>query len=304
MENYPRAFIKTGLIYVLVGALLGILMAVEPALSVRVRFVHIHIMLLGFMTMMIAGVAFHVLPRFSARPLPWPGGMRVQFILQNIGLIGMVAVYAAGGGWREGGVHILFIAFAITTAASLAIMFYNLYFVLQEPAKPEVAPTHISGGMKVGEVLDQFPKAMAVFLDSGFAALANPVARATFAKVATVEAACKKHNIDLNEFLEKLNTEVFSKSTTPAAPSSERKEAEGREIHKGEACQADTLVGSLLKVYPGVKPVFEKHYGEGCFSCPGQSFETVEQTAQMHNIATALILTEVNAVIGAELEKG
>ncbi|MDA0691583.1 MAG: hypothetical protein O3A78_04285 [Nitrospinae bacterium] len=76
MENYPRLFIKASLIYALIGAVLGVAMAVEPSLAGRIRFVHIHLNLLGFMTMFIAGVAFHVLPRFNARPVPWPEGVK------------------------------------------------------------------------------------------------------------------------------------------------------------------------------------------------------------------------------------
>ena len=39
-------------------------------------------------------------------------------------------------------------------------------------------------------------------------------------------------------------------------------------------------------------------------SCPGQVFETVEKTAQMHNVDPELILGEINAVIEGEIEKG
>ena len=76
MDNTPRLFIKAGLIYAVIGALLGITMAINPSLSHPLRFIHIHLNLLGFMTMMVSGVAYHVLPRFSARTLPWPAGMK------------------------------------------------------------------------------------------------------------------------------------------------------------------------------------------------------------------------------------
>ena len=69
-------------------------------------------------------------------------------------------------------------------------------------------------------------------------------------------------------------------------------------------CTSDTRVGSLIKVYPITKKVFETHYGEGHFSCPGQVFETVEQTASMHNVDLEMILGEINSVIQNELKKG
>jgi hypothetical protein len=76
MDNYPRLFIRTGLMYALLDATLGVAIAVEPSLSFRLRFFYIHVNLLGFMTMMVAGVAYHVLSHFSARKLPWPEGMK------------------------------------------------------------------------------------------------------------------------------------------------------------------------------------------------------------------------------------
>jgi hypothetical protein len=37
MDNYPRLFIKVGLMYALLGAALGVTIAVEPSLSFRLR---------------------------------------------------------------------------------------------------------------------------------------------------------------------------------------------------------------------------------------------------------------------------
>ena len=309
MENYPKRFIQAGLIYITVGVLLGVVISIEPTLGARMRFVHIHINLLGFMVMMIAGVAYHVLPRFSARTIPWPNGVKYHFYLQNIGLIGMVTTHAAGGNWREGAVHWLFVLFALITALAILFMFYNLFFVLMVPKEEPEPATQITADMKVGTVLDEFPQSMAVFLETGFESLANPTARKTFAKYVSIEKACEKHDVDVAEFLIKLNAAVFGSSTSPTMPESSTgsEEAEnkkpGKEIVQGESCQADTMVGSLIKVYPATRSVFEKHYGEGCFSCPGQTFESIEETAHMHNIDPKIILGDINAIIADELEK-
>jgi uncharacterized protein DUF1858 len=307
MENYPRLFIKASLIYAIIGAVLGMAMAIDPSLSGRIRFVHIHLNLLGFMTMFVAGVAFHVLPRFNARPVPWPKGVKYQFYLQNIGLVGMVVLHATGALWREGLFHGLFILFAVSAGVAIFFMFYNLYFVLSPAKTEDDEPTEITKDMKVGAVLDQFPQALPVFMQNGFTSLANPTARKTFAKFVSIEKACEKHDVDCAEFLNKLNAVLSGKSQAPATASApaatEEKKSSGKEIHKGEMCQADTLVGSLIKVYPTTKAVFEKHYGEGCFSCPGQSFEQVQETAHMHNVDPDLIIKEINAVIAAENKK-
>lgn len=296
MDNYPRLFIKAGLIYALLGAALGITIAIDPSLGVRLRFVHIHVNLLGFMTMMVAGVAFHVLPRFSARKLPWPAGMKYQFILQNTGLLGMVTVHGSGG-WQGGAAHTAFVFFAILAGIAFAIMFYNLYFVLSAPEETP-KPEKITGDMKVAEVLDHFPQALSLFLEAGFQSLANPAARQTFAKVVSIEKACEKHKVNSTEFIDHLNREIFKTN----APSKNENTHPGQEISRGEKCQTETWVGSLVKVYPTTKKIFESHYGEGCFSCPGQAFETVEQTASMHNVDPQVILAEINKEIDSELK--
>ncbi len=301
MNQFPKLFIKAGLIYLVMGVVLGILIGIMPELSGRLRFVHIHLNLLGFMTMMIAGVAYHVLPRFSSRTLPWPTGTKYHFILQNVGLVGMLAAHLGGGFYTSGLARNLFILFAVMTAVGLLIMAYNLYFVLSAPeASP--APTKITPDMKVGDALDHFPQALEVFLQNGFDTLANPVARNTFAKVITIGAACEKHGVDVAEFMVKLNTALFQKpeSASPPSPASENAPA-GTSINKGEYCRPDVMVGRLIKAYPETKAVFEKHYGEGCFTCPGQAFETVHQTAQMHNVDTDMILKEINTTIESVL---
>lgn len=300
MDNTPRLFIKAGLFYAVIGAFLGIAMAVNPSLSHPLRYIHIHLNLLGFMTMMVSGVAYHVLPRFSARTLPWPAGMQYQFILQNVGLLGMVGVQGFSS-WRGGGAsQVLFIIFAILAGVSFVIMFYNLYFVLS-PEKEVPQPTKITGDMKVGPVIDQFPKALGVFLESGFQALANPAARQTFAKMISIDKACEKHGVPPAEFLEKLNQVIFVEEA-PSTSAPEPVSSVGQEIKRGEMCAADTRVGSLIVTYPTTKKVFEAHYGESCFSCPGQVFETVEQTASMHNVDLQMILSEINSKIEVELK--
>ena len=130
MEIYAKRFTKASLIYLGIGVLLGISMAVCPEGIARLRFVHVHLNLLGFMTMMVASVAYHVLPRFNSNPLPWPGGVRYHFYLHNIGLAGMIACHLLGGVWTGGAIHAALVLFALLTGAGIFIMIYNLYGVL------------------------------------------------------------------------------------------------------------------------------------------------------------------------------
>lgn len=306
MENYPRMFVKASFVYLLLGVSLGVAIGVEPTWGDRLRFVHIHLNLLGFMAMMIVGVAYHVLPRFNARPIPWPEGVKYHFYLQNIGLVGMVATHLAGGLWKTGIIHYLFVSFALAAGAAIFIMCYNLYMVLIPPKPAELISAAITQDMKVGSVLSQFPRALPVFVQSGFTALVNPAARGTFAKLVSIDQACRKHGIDTGVFLKTLNAELFDKPgpapEPPTATSEGGEKPAGLTIQMGEYCRPEMLVGSLIKTYPEVKAVFEKHYGEGCFSCPGQTFETVVQTARMHNVDTNLILGDINKAIESILK--
>jgi len=128
LDHYPKLFIKTSLIYLIIGVLIGVGMSANPIVGIRFSFVHIHTNLLGFMVMMIAGVSYHVLPRFASRELPWPTGVKFHFYFQNVGLLGMIGTYLAG--YRETS---LFLLFAVIAAISLMIMAYNLLYILLPP---------------------------------------------------------------------------------------------------------------------------------------------------------------------------
>ena len=90
MDWFVRAFIKASLAWLGLGVTLGVAMAAQPAWIVY-RPAHVHMNQLGFVTMMIYGVGYHVLPRFSGHPLQhrWLAGL--HWALANLGLAAMVA---------------------------------------------------------------------------------------------------------------------------------------------------------------------------------------------------------------------
>ena len=53
MDKYAKAFIKSSLIYLGVGTILGLLMVFWPDARFTMTRIHVHILLLGFMAMMI-----------------------------------------------------------------------------------------------------------------------------------------------------------------------------------------------------------------------------------------------------------
>lgn len=100
-----RLFIVGAMVYLMLGglglAINGTLLTDGPA-----RPVALHLITVGFMLMLIYGLAAHMLPRFTGNPIlmgVWPW---LQMVLVNVGLLaysvgfllGMYAVIIAGGG--------------------------------------------------------------------------------------------------------------------------------------------------------------------------------------------------------------
>ncbi len=90
MDPFVRHFIKSSLAWLAGGVTLGVAMAVVPNLVIY-RPAHMHMNLLGFVTMMIFGVGYHLLPRLGGSPLRWKRLPVFHLWMQNVGLALMVA---------------------------------------------------------------------------------------------------------------------------------------------------------------------------------------------------------------------
>lgn len=75
------------LIYLMLGAVMGFLMSVEGSGGTVARFMHIHFLFLGFMVMLMAGVAYHFLPGLRGGEMRWPRLVPIHFYMANIGLV-------------------------------------------------------------------------------------------------------------------------------------------------------------------------------------------------------------------------
>lgn len=56
----------------------------------------------------------------------------------------------------------------------------------------------------------------------------------------------------------------------------------------------DSLIGDVINSSPAAMKVIEKHFGNGCFTCPGVKMESLSFGAMMHNMDTEKILKELN----------
>ena len=92
MEWFVKAFVKASVAWLAAGVTLGVAMAAYPAWTIH-RPAHAHLNLLGFVTMMIYGVAYHVVPRFSGHPLHSRRLAGWHWWAANAGLLLMVAAF-------------------------------------------------------------------------------------------------------------------------------------------------------------------------------------------------------------------
>ncbi len=98
MTWFAKAFLKSSLAWLALGVTLGVAMAAHPAWTVY-RLAHVHMLLLGFVTMMIYGVAYHVIPHFVGFRLHRPRLAGAHWWIANGGLLLMVAGFVARVRW-------------------------------------------------------------------------------------------------------------------------------------------------------------------------------------------------------------
>lgn len=132
MSKTTVRFIKMSLLYLAIGATLGALFPIFPRL-LGLKYAHVHFNLLGFMSMMIYGVAYHILPRFQGKPLYSERMADVQFWLANIGLIGLGIFSALSAYWPTQPFKILLALFGAVELASIYLFVANMWLTFRQP---------------------------------------------------------------------------------------------------------------------------------------------------------------------------
>ncbi|MGB6411418.1 MAG: DUF1858 domain-containing protein, partial [Candidatus Deferrimicrobiaceae bacterium] len=211
MDRYTKAFVVAALVYFFLAAVLGAWMG-SAAAAGWVQFAHVHFNMLGFMSMMIYGVGYFILPRFNGRTLHWPSWVPLHFYAANVGLIGMVATAPERPSTG-------FALFAGLSVVSVAMFVINLGATMliapaveeeeeeeisvrpqASPAPPPPSPPQVDihPDMRVGEILTRWPQTVEVFVANGFASLGNPEHREQVKQIPiTLRMACQRHNVEL-----------------------------------------------------------------------------------------------------------
>ncbi len=125
MSRTTLGFIWTGMLYLLVGAALGVVFLVAPS-TIKLQAVHVHLNLVGFVIFIIFGVAYHILPRFRGRPLHSEGLAWFQFLAANVGLLGLALFWALGAYFEIAGIKVITTAFGSVLGLSILLFVYNM----------------------------------------------------------------------------------------------------------------------------------------------------------------------------------
>jgi cbb3-type cytochrome oxidase subunit 1 len=134
MDRFVRNFIIVSIFYLGISSVLGVCMLWDQSLM-SLKFVHSHLNMLGWVSMMIYGVGYHILPKFAGRPLKYPKIGELQFWAANIGLIGMLVFYTLDVVGHSQSFTTITVIFGAIEALSIGLFFYNmLATLLPKPA--------------------------------------------------------------------------------------------------------------------------------------------------------------------------
>lgn len=98
MNRHEVMLIRSGLLYLVATAALGVAFLLQPAWAAYLRTTHLHLGVLGFFLQMVMGVAYWMMPRPGG--LRQPGAAAATFWLLNAGIL----LRTAGEPWwRAGG---------------------------------------------------------------------------------------------------------------------------------------------------------------------------------------------------------
>lgn len=143
MDPFVRGFIRSSLVWLGIGVLLGLSMVLWPGTLVY-RPAHMHANLLGFVSMMIFGIAYHVIPRFTGNALHGRRLASAQLWIMNLGLSALV------GGWISrvwigaAGQRLVEIGAVLSTLGA-GIFIYNLWRTMG-PTRPPGGPVRMAPG--------------------------------------------------------------------------------------------------------------------------------------------------------------
>jgi len=134
MDTFVRRFIIMSIVYLGISSLVGIAMlGSEKAMALK--FVHSHLNMLGWVSMMIYGVGYHILPKFVGRQMYSKKLGEVQFWAANIGLVAMLVFYMLNLSAPSDALVAATVLAGVLELVSIFLFFYNMLKTLMTPVE-------------------------------------------------------------------------------------------------------------------------------------------------------------------------
>ncbi len=129
MDRFVKGFIVMSIVYLGIAAVLGVIMLGNQNM-LALKFVHSHLNMLGWVSMMIYGVGYHILPRFMGRPLYSNKIAETQFYLANISLVAMLVFYTLNIFNANDVYRMITVASGAVQALAIFLFFFNMLMTL------------------------------------------------------------------------------------------------------------------------------------------------------------------------------
>ena len=130
MDPVGKNFIRMSVIYFAIAAVIGVHFMFSKVNYTQLFQAHVHLMMLGWMAMMIYGVGYHILPRFNGNPVAFPTLAIIHFWVANIALVGFVSTL---GSSRYGCTKVPGRVFAVMNAVGIIMFATNILFSIRKP---------------------------------------------------------------------------------------------------------------------------------------------------------------------------
>lgn len=309
MSKYMKAFVFAALFYLGLAAIFGILNGVTDIGYIGL-FAHSHFNLLGFMAMIVFGIGYFILPRFNGTELRFENWVPVHFYLGNISLLGMVIFRGFQVETGSDMFSILFIISASLQVVSIFMFIINIWITLTPKKKTSeklktdeekesfqadesIMPNmSVTPETKVSDLIDRLPSLQNVLIKCGLLALQMPghIDKVRLMGI-TLEMAANSHSIDIDDMIVKIENELHKNGFT-TKPDLDNYNINQLSINSDEL-NLNILIGDIIKRYPESKDTFQKYFGDGCFDCPGQEYESIDMACRMHNVDPDKFLNEL-----------
>ncbi len=130
MDPVAKNFIRMSVIYFAIASIIGAHFMFSKVNYTQLFQAHVHLMLLGWISMMIYGVGYHILPRFNGNPVAFPKLAIVHFWVANIALVGFVSTWGIS---RYGFTKVPERVFAVMNAIGIIMFVTNILFSIRKP---------------------------------------------------------------------------------------------------------------------------------------------------------------------------